>query len=187
MANDASETNELPDIDQLLQAVNILKACTEANNDPDGDIDLSYPMWAAVSLLEEASDREIEGYTKLIEASCIVKASIVTYDSDSQTNGFNWDLSWPLWAAIRLIDEVAEQLAKQEYESLPARELREIKIDPACASQFHRLLVSAARLPLAELERLARYAEIELIDGKKPRPEIQAAPGPTERGHELRP
>ncbi len=173
MASDASEADELPSVDeQLLQAINILKLCGHAGEtslEPE-EFDMSYPLWAALALLEEFEFNGEQG-SKIITALSIVKATAVTLtttDQDIGTGGF--EPSWCLDVAIELIGEVIADRAKKgkKGRTRSKRAMREIStVDPDCARQFHRLLMAAGKLPVAELERLARYAEIELTDGKK--------------------
>jgi hypothetical protein len=127
-------------------------------------------VWAAVSLLEDLVEEVGHDYqSKIIQAESIVKAAAVTHAStDEDIGAHGFDLSWSLWVAIRLIQEVIDERGKKNKKSRggPKKSMREIStVDPDCARQFHRLLVTAARLPLEELKRITRYAEIELADG----------------------
>jgi hypothetical protein len=174
-----------PDTDvdeQLLQAINILKVCAAHTDDHGEEFNLTYPLWAAVALLEES---DVVGHdSKIIEAETIVKAAAVTLmttDQDIGVGGF--EPSWSLNVAIDLIDEVIRGRPKKKR-SRSKKAMREIStVDPDHARAFHRLLNAAGKLPVGELERLARYAEIELTN-QKPRRVVpaknDAAPASTE-------
>jgi len=173
--SDSDRLIQLPSVDdQLLQAINILKLCgkqSEINFDTQ-EFDQAYPLWAAVSLLEDF-DVHVADAPKIIQAQSIVKAvavTLTTTDQDIGEGGF--EPSWCLNVAIDLIDDVIHERAKKhgKKRARPKKAMREIStVDPEHARQFHRLLTAAGKLPVAELERLARYAEIELVNGKKPR------------------
>jgi hypothetical protein len=182
MATGASDTDELPCFDdQLLQARNILTLCTklsETSLEPE-EFDLTYPLMATVSLLEDAAPNDEE----IIQASSILKAVTVTLANKGNIGACDFDPSYPLDVAIDLIDEVLDDLAKEagKKRHRPKKAMREIsKVDPDHARAFHRLLSGAGKLPLAELERLARYAEIELTDARARTNGAPKATAPTE-------
>lgn len=183
MASD-SDTDELPSVDeQLLQAINILKLCGkvgETSLDCE-EFDLSYALMAAVSLLEEA---EVVGHdSRIIQAETIVKAVTVTHRADEQIGEHGFEPSWALDVAIDLIDDVIAGRAKQDSKKRRRgrkKAMREIStVDPAHARQFHRLLNAAGKLPVAELGRLARYAEIELSEARANVGALPKMPEPT--------
>jgi hypothetical protein len=59
----------------------------------------------------EAGDRLPDAIsTKLLEAGGILKACIVTHTT---AHGMDWDMTWPLLPAVRLIDELIADMRPQ--------------------------------------------------------------------------
>ena len=104
-------TNPPSNLERLTQALSILRAVISAHDCDDSlGYDLAPALRAAVALIDEAEDGDRLPdalSTKLLEASGIVKACVVTHTT---AHGFDWDVSWALLPVVRLIDEVIADL-----------------------------------------------------------------------------